>query len=341
LRLHAIGFGSLNLDEFWEVTREFLEAYRLEPGAEYVRDVEWFTSVYPLLQSHGARKALEPGGSAANMIAALAKMGFETGFCGATGKDDTVFLRLEELGKQENLRVTTFGVPAGRCLALIDKDDPGRDRSLVILPNANDLAGSYVPDIEYFGLAEWVHLTSFVSTDPLQAQIRVVENLSPTTRVSFDPGAVYCDMGLDAIKPILMRTDLLFVTSEELERLTAARSIQDGASALIDMGIPLVVVKMGADGIGLFVPGKFLFQPAVKPSEIKDRTGAGDVAAAGFVAGMLKSAELEDCLFFAAAAASKSIEGYGRARYPGKSFFNRESSRIKNARGRTSESAAQ
>jgi ribokinase len=341
LRLHAIGFGSLNLDEFWEVTREFLEAHDLEPGAEYVRDVEWFTSVYPLLQSHGARKALEPGGSAANMIAALAGMGFETGFCGATGIDDTALLRLEELGEPENLRVTTLGVPAGRCLALIDKDDPGKDRSLVILPNANDLVGSYMPDMEYFQQAEWIHLTSFVSTGPLQAQIRLVENLSPTTRVSFDPGAVYCDMGLEAIRSILMRTDLLFVTSEELEKLTAARSIENGALALIEMGIPMIVVKMGADGIGLFVPGKFLFQPAVKPSEIKDRTGAGDVAAAGFLSGMLESAELEHCLFFAAAAASKSIEGYGRTAYPDENFFHRELSRIKNARRRTTEGAAQ
>jgi ribokinase len=340
LRLHAIGFGSLNLDEFWEVTREFLEAQNLEPGAEYVRNVEWFASVYPLLPSHGGRKALEPGGSAANMIAALAGMGFETGFCGATGIEDIALLRLEELGKPENLRVTTLGAPAGRCLALIDKDDPGKDRSLVILPNANDLVGSYMPDMEYFQQADWIHLTSFVSTDPLQAQISVVENLSPTTRVSFDPGAVYCDLGLDAIRPILMRTDLLFVTSEELEKLTAL-SIADGASALIEMGIPMIVVKMGADGIGLFTPGKCLIQPAVKPSEIKDRTGAGDVAAAGFLAGMLESAELEDCLFFAAAAASKSIEGYGRTAYPDENFFRRELSRIKNARRRITENAAQ
>jgi ribokinase len=341
LKLHAIGFGSLNLDEFWEVTREFLDAYNLEPGAEYVRDVEWFSAVYPRLQFHGTRKALEPGGSAANMISALAGMGFETGFFGATGKDDAGSMRLEELGKPENLRVARLDIPAGRCLALIDKNDPGKDRSLVILPNANDLAGSYMPDMAYFQQADWIHLTSFVSTGPLHAQIRVVESLAPTTRVSFDPGAVYCDMGFDAIQTLLRRTDLLFVTGEELEKLTAADSIGRGASALIEMGIPLVVVKMGADGIGLYAPGKCFFQTAVPPGEVRDRTGAGDVAAAGFLAGIMESAELEDCLFLAAASASRSIEGYGRTSYPDKLFFRRELSRVKNARDRTPESAVQ
>jgi sugar/nucleoside kinase (ribokinase family) len=167
-----------------------------------------------------------------------------------------------------------------------------------------------------------------------------VENLASTTRVSFDPGAVYCGMGWDKIQPLLRRADVLFVTTEELECLTTTDSVQEGASQLLKAGIPMIVVKMGVDGISLFTPGKTFFQPAVRPREVKDRTGAGDVAAAGFLAGMIESAELEDCLFLAAASASRSIEGYGRTTYPDKHFFVTELSKLKHAHASASEGAA-
>jgi sugar/nucleoside kinase (ribokinase family) len=64
-------------------------------------------------------------------------------------------------------------------------------------------------------------------------------------------------------------------------------------------------------------------QDAVPPREIKDRTGAGDVAAAGFLAGMIQVMDIPRCLELAARAASLSIEGYGRSAYPDRGFLER------------------
>ncbi len=95
----------------------------------------------PKLRERASLKAADPGGSAANTIAALYKMGFFTGFHGATGTTDLPAMRIHELGRREDLNIERVALPAGRCLALIiDKDDPHRDRALVILPNANDVA---------------------------------------------------------------------------------------------------------------------------------------------------------------------------------------------------------
>ncbi len=68
------------------------------------------------------------------------------------------------------------------------------------------------------------------------------------------------------------------------------------------------------------------------PREIRDRTGAGDVAAAGFLAGAIESVGLEASLELAAIVASKSIEGYGRSSYPDKAFFEKSLSSLKSAR---------
>jgi ribokinase len=323
LKLDAIGFGSLNIDEFWEVTPEFFQSHDLRSGEEYVRDLAWFSRVYSALRTHGHLKVADPGGSAANMIAALSRMGFETGFYGATGENDAELLRLNELGRPENLHVKSVPMAAGRCLALIDSADPARDRALVILPNANDMAGSEGIDPDYFRQSRWVHLTSFVSPKPLAAQIELAESLSGETRVSFDPGAVYVALGIRALTPLIRRSDVLFVTIEELQALTREKKVEIGAAHLLKIGARCVVVKLGAEGIMGFRHETVTFQPAVSPAALVDRTGAGDVAAAGFLAGILKCLSLERCLALAAAAAAKSIEGYGRTAYPDKAFLEK------------------
>lgn len=321
--LDAIGFGSLNLDEFWEVPRGFLVAHGLEPGCEYVRDLEWFTRVYPLLAGEGVLKARDPGGSAANMIAALAKMGAVTGFFGSAGAEDAAALRLVELGAPENLRIALRAVPAGRCLALIDPADPHRDRALVILPNANDLAAADGFDLEYFAHARWVHLTSFVSDSPLEAQVKLVERLGGSTRISFDPGAVYAAKGFASLEAIFRRSDILFTAEEELQELTGESDTAKGAARMLEVGVSIVVVKMGAKGLRCFTSHAVLDRPVVPVRQVVDRTGAGDVVAAGFLAGMIAGLDLDGCLGLAASAASRSIEGYGRSSYPDREFFRR------------------
>jgi ribokinase len=323
LPLHAVGFGSLNLDEFWEVSAGFMRDHGLIAGEEYVRDVAWFKEAYAGLAAEGHLVTVDPGGSAANMIAALHRMGFETGFYGAAGRTDAAMLRLEELGLPGNLRVRLMDVPSGRCLAVINRDDPARDRGLVILPNANDLAGTGELDLEYFCQARWLHLTSFVSREPLAAQIGLVQMLPKTVKISFDPGQVYASLGRAVLQPILSRTDVLFVTRDELESLTDGRAIPEAATMLFHMGTRAVVVKMGAEGIQAHVREKTLRQEAIPPGCIKDRTGAGDVAAAGFLAGRMHSLSLANCLELAARAASASIEGFGRSAYPDQAFLER------------------
>ena len=321
MHLHAIGFGALNLDELWEVSGDFVASLGLEPGLEYVRDLDWLTQMLSLLKVHGVMKALDPGGSAANTIAALHKMGFATGFYGVTGEADVGLLRPDELGSAEDLRIQTVEQPAGRCLSLVHGTDVNIDRTLVILPNANDLAASYVPDSRYFRQAQWVHMTSFVSRKVLSAQAMVARSLGPLTRLSFDPGAVYCRLGIEELRPILESTAVLFVTVEEMQVLTSEHDLETGVAILSQIGVDIIVVKLGARGILAFHQGRSIRQPAVTPSVIRDRTGAGDVAAAGLLAGMLLSLDLHKCLELAAKCAAKSIGGYGRAMYPDETFL--------------------
>ena len=97
--------------------------------------------------------------------------------------------------------------------------------------------------------------------------------------------------------------------------------LQFAVSMLVGLGVKTVVVKLGANGIDAYTQSQHCHCPALPPAGIVDRTGAGDVAAAGFLAGMSVSAPMEKCLELAATAASRSIEGYGRTTYPDASLF--------------------
>ncbi len=333
MKLDAIGFGSLNLDEFWEVPESFLLRHGLETGREYVRDSHWFQEVYPLLREEGVLKAVDPGGSAANMIAALRRMGFVTGFFGSCGNDGLESLRLNELGDRPNLRVEIADAPTGRCLCLINSEDENRDRCLVILPNANDLAGGSHLDLSYFLNARCIHMTSFVSRQPLEVQKQLVQRLPDSSRISFDPGAVYSGLGMDALRPILQRSNALFTTEEEIAALTGCQEVEKSVAVLLEMGsIETIIMKLGSRGLQAITGHGIFHQAAVRPMRIVDRTGAGDVAAAGFLAGVLMDLGVQECLELAAKAASKSIEGYGRSTYPGRdlidSFQPGEASRV-------------
>jgi ribokinase len=319
--LDAVGFGSLNLDEFWETPSSLLRTYGLKPGEEYVRDADWFISFYPKLISEGKKLAVDPGGSAANMIAALRRMGFETGYYGAAGKNDVDSLRLHELGPPEHLQIIRTDMPTGRCLSLVDPEDLSRDRALVILPNANDLAGSSLLELDFFRAADWIHITSFVSDSPLSAQVWTAHNLPQTTSISFDPGVIYCSKGISALNPILRKTRLLFITEEELQLLTGSPEIPIATQCLFEIGVDTLIIKLGPRGLRIEGNDGSYGVPAVPPKHVCDRTGAGDVAAAGFLAGTLLKASKRLSLEFAATAASRSIEGYGRTAYPDRNFL--------------------
>jgi len=85
-----IGFGALNLDLIFEVEdlkSISLKGPRLDPGKEDFGSDEEFESLLDQLKRYGTLKSRSGGGSAANTIVALARMGFPTKLIGKVGED--------------------------------------------------------------------------------------------------------------------------------------------------------------------------------------------------------------------------------------------------------------
>jgi sugar/nucleoside kinase (ribokinase family) len=312
----VVGVGSLNQDLIYEVEGLEIAGSSFTPGASVVGTAEQFRTVLEEVSREGHLLQKSGGGSAANAVYSMSRMGFSTGFIGTVGNDDEGEFLIRSMGKVDCSHVKRT-MKTGACISLIAE----QDRSLILLPNANDDLTIDKEDVDYANGFSIVHLTSFISDSAMQEQIKLVSSLDEAVMVSFDPGSTYAKKGLDAIHPMIKRSAIMFINEQELRMITGQNGVA-GVGDLMRMGPKTVVLKMGAAGSILFFGGGNHFIPA-KRVEVVDKTGAGDVYASGFLAGILRGWTPEDCAEFATQAAGRSIGAAGRDGYPDKNMLER------------------
>jgi ribokinase len=310
----VVGFGSLNVDLFYEVDSLALfeiKGVRLEAGREIQGSYEEFQNLMTLLQRHGRFNGKSGGGSAANTIFALSRMGFNTAFIGKVGKDEEgeFLIRSLSVGNVDT-RWVKRDHKSGVCLIILDKS---QDRSIFLHPNANDTLCADEIDRELLSHSRLVHMTSFGGELPMRAQREALEHL-PDGTVTFDPGEIYARRGLKEIGPFIERCRVLFVTDREVAILTSM-DYEGGCRKLLGYGPHIVVCKRGKAG-SLVLSREEAFDVPAEEVEAVDNTGAGDVYNAGFLAGMILGRPLKDCALFGTRVAAKSVTGFGRDRYP-------------------------
>lgn len=307
--MDAAGIGSLNVDLIFEVDRSELLDLRLRPGREVFGTSDDFSNLLDIIRTKGKMVSQSGGGSAANTMSALGRMGFRTGLLGMVGNDAYGDFIIESLNYIDTTKIRRAN-GTGLCISIISDGE----RSLLVLPNANDMYITAPCDLEYLRKFKVVHLTSFVGQKSMRAQMRVARDLEPKVMVSLDPGELYAGKSLKVIKPLIERADIIFPSDHEIKMLTGTDPIK-GAKKLLKMGPDIVVCTMGERG-AIIVTKKTMIEIPVVKTEVVDKTGAGDVFAAAMLAGILKGWELEMCGNFAALASARSISDYGRDGYP-------------------------
>lgn len=311
----VVGFGALNVDLLYEVDFSDLPRFGsvpLEAGREIHASDEEFRRLLALLRRHGRFKGRCGGGSAANTVSALSRMGFDTAFIGKVGRgeDGEFLIHSLEAGKVDT-RWVMRNHQSGVCLIILGRS---QDRSIVNRPNANDTLRVDEIDVELLSQSRLLHMTSFAGELPMKAQKTALEHLPPGGKVSFDPGEMYARRGLKEIEAFITTCWVLFVTDREIGLLTSM-DYEPGCRHLLSHGPDVVVCKRGKEG-SYVLSREGAFMVAAEEVEVVDNTGAGDVYNAGFLAGMLLGKPLRDCALFATKVAGKSVTGLGRDRYP-------------------------
>ena len=282
------GLGALNIDHLYHIESI------LEDGEVVVKEERLF-----------------PGGSAANTIYGLARLGVKTGFVGVIG-DDTEGKILVEDFEKAGVDTSQIKVKAGaRSGAVLCLTDSSGKRSLYVSPGANNLLTIEDLDMSSINKAGVLHVSSFTDNRQFETLVGMMENIEPSTKLSFSPGALYAARGLKALAPILKRTYVLFLNQNEIRQLTV-QDVVDGAGTCLREGCQMVVVTLGrgtevasSKGNGQKTnavcyirdtENEYIIEPTSRKSagEI-ETTGAGDAFAAGFLYGLLKGKNPEEC----------------------------------------------
>ncbi len=280
-KIQIVGVGALNVDHIYKVERI------LEDGETVV---DWAKSF--------------PGGSAANTIYGLAKLGLNTGFCGAVGDDEegkTLLKDFEGVGVDASRIVVKPKAKTGSVFCLSDRRG---QRSLYVLPGANSLLELDEMDFGYINQAEILHLSSFANDSQFQLSLGLIVRLKPSVKLSFTPGAIYAVKGIDSLTPFLSRTHLLFINQSELQQLTG-EDVMGGAQKCLQAGCCTVVVTLGKGGKLGGINARVYIRDAENECIIEsssrgltaevDTTGAGDAFATGFLYGVIKGKGLKEC----------------------------------------------
>jgi len=248
-----------------------------------------------------------PGGSAANTIVGLARLGMRTAFIGKVASDHEGKLLLDDF-RREGVNIGGVVIAktgqSGTVSAFIDRKG---ERALYVHPSTNDTLTFQEINLDYAKQTEFLHLTS-MDEKPFQAQKELVETL-PNVKVSLDLGEIYGRKGLTKLRPLLKRSYVLMPSENELKMMTQ-KDFKEGANRLLKEGARIVAVKLGQRGCYV-TNGKESY--LVKPFETRvvDTTGAGDAFCAGFLYGLIKGKDLCECGRLGNFVASKCIEKAG------------------------------
>ena len=313
-RLDLIGCGALNLDLIYRLPDGFpLWGELPARGSEEALSEALRAQLDEALATVECHRS--GGGQAANVVYALRRLGFAAAMLGRVGEDDDGSYLCDELGRDATRYVAHQG-QTGRVYVLLDE---GGERRNLVWPAANDqFSPADLP--RRLPNARVAYFTSFVGQEPLQAQLELLRRLPTNVDVAFDPGELYARRGVKRFMPLLRRTTYLFATETELELMCGVH-LEEAISFMLNVGVGLVVCKMGVRGARLIARRGEMYVPP-SPVEGVDVTGAGDLFAAGFLAAVLRGLDLEAAGHLAAWAAAQGIGGFGRSAYPDASAWS-------------------
>jgi ribokinase len=170
--------------------------------------------------------------------------------------------------------------------------------------------------------ARFLHLTSFGGDAPLELQRLLAVSLQEGPRFTLDPGELYARRGRTALEELLDRVETLLLTEVEWALLGGELTRHPVWAP------PVVLIKRGLRGARLLTPVRYLDIPPQFEGRPVDTMGAGDVFAAGYLAGLLSGLSLPQAARLAEAAAAYKSGGDRGESYPDRQILERIIARL-------------
>lgn len=285
---------------------ETLKQFNLPKGSMQLVDVEFSNKVNK--GTDHLEKTIASGGSAANTIHGLARMGIKTGFIGKVGKDEFGTYFSDDMlksGIQPLLQLSETA--SGKAMALISPDS---ERTFATyLGAAVELSADDLTDELYRGY-DYFHIEGYLVQNHALIEQAVKLAKKNGLKVSLDMASYnVVEDNLEFLKTIVAEyVDIVFANEEEAKSFTG-KEPEEAVHVFGDQ-CEIAVVKVGKEGSMIKHKGELFRVDAIQTNPV-DTTGAGDLYAAGFLYGLIQGQSLRSCGETGSILAGKTIEVIG------------------------------
>ena len=308
----VLGLGNAIVDVIARTDDDFLARESLNKGSMTLIDEARAEKLYAAM---GAGTIIS-GGSAANTIVGLASFGASTAFIGKVRADDSghAFAHdIRAIGVHFPTVPAQQGPSTARCLVLVTPDG---ERTMNTYLGACQNLGPDDVDEATVQASAITYLEGYLWDPPAakEAFVKAAAIAHAAGRqVALTLSDSFCvDRYRDEFLGLIRKktVDIVFANQHELRALYQTADFDTAVAALRAEDV-LGVVTRSEHG-SIVVTREETHAVGASPIErLVDTTGAGDLFAAGFLAGLSRSADYVTCARLGALAAAEVIQHYG------------------------------
>ena len=309
----VLALGNAIVDVLAQTEDDFLLAHGLEKGAMRLIGEDEAEKIYAAMgPAH-----IVSGGSAANTAVGVAALGARAAFVGKVRDDEVGRLFTHDI-RAANVAFASQpareGPATARSFILVTPD--GERTMNTYLGACQNLTAADIDEDQVAG-ASIVYLEGYLWDPPAAKDaFRKAADVAHRhgRKVALTLSDSFCvDRWRDEFIALLRggMVDILFANEHELRALYVAPRTEDALDALrAETGV-LGVITRSEQGSVIVTRDETVAVPVFPIDTLVDTTGAGDLFAAGFLAGLARGKPLRDCARLGALAAAEIIQHLG------------------------------
>ncbi|WP_294121454.1 adenosine kinase [Sphingomonas sp.] len=311
-RFDVLCIGNAIVDVIADTTDGFLSHQGLHKGSMRLIDQEEAVRLY---EAMGPGREIS-GGSAGNTAAGLAALGLDAAFIGQVANDQLGEIYRHDIEAQGIAFLVDPRGDVGATARSLILVTPDAQRTMNTFLGAAQLLEKGSVDLAAVADSGIIYLEGYLwdPAEPRAAMEAAIEAAHAAGRkVAFTLSDTFCvDRHRDSFWQLLRdgKIDILFANEAEAASMTMVNDIEEAIPAL-SAYVQTLVVTRSEDGATAVRGGERADVPAEPIERLVDTTGAGDLFAAGFLAGEARGLGLKASLRLGAIAAAEVIQHYG------------------------------
>ena len=305
---NILGIGNALVDILTQIPDDdILEQLHLPKGSMHHVDAKTSIRYGEILKQYGS--AMAAGGSTANTMSGASKLGVETGYIGKVGRDERGRF-FENAMRETNVKpmMLTTETPTGCAEAIISKD--GERTFATYLGAALELNADDIRP-EMFDGWDIFYVEGYLVQNHALLDTALPMAKAKGLKIALDMASFnVVEDNRDYLRKLTMDyLDIVFANKEEALAFTHLDTPEAALADIASM-CDIAIVKLGAEG-SLIQRGNEIVTIGPIPAKVVDTTGAGDLWASGFMAGLVQGKTLEQCGKMGATVAANIIEVVG------------------------------